>query len=142
MGVMVRAGLHPGERNIAVLLENVNSGTELVFRLPYRSLPGRETKGRRTGSLGVPPDSWLRLERRGNVFTGSRSVDGTTWGELERLELLQFPTRLYVGIAASARFSAPERVCAEISALEVIDSADRRFLRGDCDGDGRVGGSL
>lgn len=51
------------------------------------------------GGLDPGKDLWLRLQRRGGVISGSWSLDGRDWNELEPMEVA-WPLRLKVGVAA------------------------------------------
>src|SRR5262249_15751408 len=61
---------------------------------------------------GTYPNSWLRLVRQGNVFTGYRSDDGTTWVQqgqqdtgagnwINGTEMRPFAASLLLGLAVS-----------------------------------------
>ena len=51
------------------------------------------------GGLDPRVDRWLRLERHGNVFSGSVSPDGRDWTALEPIEV-EWPARLTIGVDA------------------------------------------
>ncbi|MDB6034611.1 MAG: putative secreted protein [Verrucomicrobiales bacterium] len=51
------------------------------------------------------PNSWLRLKRVGNVFTGYGSYDGQTWVMLGSTTL-SLPSSIYLGLAVSSQNSA------------------------------------
>jgi regulation of enolase protein 1 (concanavalin A-like superfamily) len=47
------------------------------------------------------PNTWLRLQRRGNTFTAYYSTNGTTWSPLGTTTLALNAT-LYLGLAATS----------------------------------------
>jgi len=54
------------------------------------------------GSGDFFPPYWVRVERVGDMLTGLRSIDGTTWETIEVLALPNLPDSLYVGLAVHA----------------------------------------
>ena len=46
------------------------------------------------------PNTWLRLNRVGNVFTGFGSYDGTNWTQLGAATIAM-PSQIYLGLAVS-----------------------------------------
>lgn len=51
----------------------------------------------------LPKDEpWLRLTRKGDVFSGYKSKDGRYWQLLDQRQIKDLPARLYAGLAASA----------------------------------------
>ncbi len=93
-GVMVRDSLKADARNVAVVL-HASGDVSLQHRLKAAAL----TAG--VKAPGAAP-LWLKLVRRGDLITGSRSADGQTWTEIGRQKLDQLPTGIYVGLAVSA----------------------------------------
>ncbi len=58
--------------------------------------------GESSGTFPVNyPNTWLRLQRSGNQFTGYASYDGQLWTVLN-LVTLSMPTQIYVGLALSS----------------------------------------
>jgi regulation of enolase protein 1 (concanavalin A-like superfamily) len=47
------------------------------------------------------PNTWLRLQRTGNNFTGYYSTDGRTWKEYTTYTL-ELPPKVYLGLAVTA----------------------------------------
>jgi uncharacterized repeat protein (TIGR03806 family) len=93
-GVMVRESLDPAARNVAMVL------TPRGFAFQARALSGRATI-RKMAAARAGPNNWVRLERRGNKFTGYRSTDGVKWTRLGSATL-SLPPTIHVGIAVSA----------------------------------------
>jgi hypothetical protein len=69
------------------------------FSLPIAPPP---TAGRHSGSFPVNyPNTWLRLNRVGNVFTGFGSYDGTNWTQLGTATIAM-PAQIYLGLAVAS----------------------------------------
>lgn len=88
-GFMARESLDEGAKHAYLQVfpdnspRNKNNGG---FEYQYRLEDGGEMKAiypvTSTGEPPFPvafPDTWLRLERRGNVFNGYSSMDGVSW---------------------------------------------------------------
>ncbi len=95
-GWMARETLDPGSRFAAVLATPA---------LPGAFFAGRATTGGLAETIGsFPPgypNTWLRLERRQDTFTGYASYDGATWTELGSSSL-SLSNTLYFGLALSS----------------------------------------
>jgi len=87
-----------------------------------------------TGPEASPPAAWVKVERKGNEFTSSYSLDGNDWAQLESIEL-QLPFRIVAAVAVGAadRLRRFDFTVARVSAeLERIGPA---FRRGDANDD-------
>jgi beta-glucanase (GH16 family)/regulation of enolase protein 1 (concanavalin A-like superfamily) len=91
-GVMIRESLAAGARS--VLLNWTPDGTVELIR---RTATGGSTTATWFNDVPTPP--WVRLKRRGDVFTASFSSDSTTW--------TAFGTPLTIPMAASVRVGMP-----------------------------------
>ncbi len=98
-GLMARETLTGNSRFAAAFATPSVSGT--FFQ--HRSSVGGTTTN--SGSHPVNfPDTWLRLRRAGNAFTGFASVDGTAWYQLGAATIAMSPS-VYLGMAVSAGVS-------------------------------------
>jgi regulation of enolase protein 1 (concanavalin A-like superfamily) len=95
-GVMMRETLQPGSKQVDIVA-TPSKGISMQFR---------DTTGGTTASGGqalvsntVP--SWLRLTRRGNMFTTQWSTDGTLWYDINERQISMPPT-VYVGMALTS----------------------------------------
>jgi regulation of enolase protein 1 (concanavalin A-like superfamily) len=97
-GLMIRKDLSATSPYVAVLIGpgDNNIGTALSFRdvrgtyaNQYTSIPG-----------SVNP-YWLRLVRKGDLFTAYSSADGNTWKKVGEKTLV-LPASLYIGLAGAA----------------------------------------
>jgi hypothetical protein len=110
-GLMAREDLTPGSRHIYFQVfpdnkpRNKNNGG---FEYQYRQQTGGEMKAiypdRADGTPDFPvtfPNTWIRLKRVGNNFTGYTGIDGKTWKEYASFTL-DLPARLYLGAAVTS----------------------------------------
>ena len=90
--------------------ETLNPDSRLVAALATPSIGGAFFLSRATvGASAVPagffpvnyPDTWLRLRRAGNLFTGYASLDGERWTQLGAVSLT-LSNSLYFGMAAAS----------------------------------------
>lgn len=95
-GLMARESLQPNSRHSSVFATPSVSGS--FFQ--WRTNAGGTTFT--AGSFPVNfPDTWLRLKRAGNVFTGYASVDGAAWYALGSATN-PLPPNVFLGMAVSA----------------------------------------
>jgi len=110
-GLMAREALTPDCRHIYFQLfpnnnpRNKNNGG---FEYQYRQVSGGEMKAiYPAGSDGKPdfpvtfPNTWIRLKRVGNKFTGFTSTDGKLWKEYTTFTL-DLPEKVYLGPAVTS----------------------------------------
>lgn len=96
MGLMIRESLEAGSRCAALSLGDVGlRATRVRFRA--------ETNGKPTTSRGndyswMP--IWYKLERKGNAFTASHSMDGKNWIEVGS-SIIPMPEKAVVGFFAT-----------------------------------------
>jgi len=110
-GLMAREDLTPGSRHVYFQLfpdntpRNKNNGG---FEFQYRQIAGGEMKAiypaKSEGTPDFPvtfPDTWIRLKRVGNRFTGYSSKDGKSWKEYADFTL-DLPEKVYLGAAVTS----------------------------------------
>lgn len=110
-GLMAREDLTPGSRHIYFQVfpnnmpRNKNNGG---FEYQYRQVKDGEMKaiypGRFDGTPDFPvtfPDTWIRLKRIGNKFTGYTGTDGKSWKEYTTFTL-DLPKKVYLGAAVTS----------------------------------------
>ncbi|WP_442889508.1 MBG domain-containing protein [Congregicoccus parvus] len=110
VGLSMRASTSLEAAHVVLVATKAN-GVDLQWRAVAGG-PTRNVSGR-SGEQGAPV--WLRLVRRGAVFTGFSSADGTTWTEVGRA-MLELPEVFQVGLVACA-VSRTGWVEAEVSAF-------------------------
>jgi endonuclease/exonuclease/phosphatase family metal-dependent hydrolase len=93
-GVMMRETLTGGSKHAFML---VSPGKGLAFqRRPSTGGSSVHT----TGGSGMAP-YWVKIARKGSVFTASRSLDGVTWTTVGTQTMTMTAT-IYVGVAVSS----------------------------------------
>ena len=110
-GLMAREDLTPGSRHIYFQIfpdnrpRNKNNGG---YEYQYRQQTGGEMKAiypaRFEGTPDFPvsfPDTWIRLKRAGNKFTGYTGTDGKSWKEYAGFTL-DLPEKVYLGAAVTS----------------------------------------
>ena len=110
-GLMAREDLTPGSRHIYFQVfpdnskRNKNNGG---FEYQYRQVTGGEMKAiypaRFEGTPDFPvtfPNTWIRLKRVGNKFTGYTGTDGRSWKEFSSFTL-DLPEKVYLGAAVTS----------------------------------------
>ncbi|MCX6905486.1 MAG: lamin tail domain-containing protein [Verrucomicrobia bacterium] len=99
-GLMAREDLTAGSREVSVLATPSLAGLFFLYRT---SVGGNTTM---KGTLPVNyPNTWLRLQRVTNQFTGYGSLDGQTWTQLGTVSNA-LPANAYLGFAVSSRNEA------------------------------------
>jgi len=93
-GVMIRQGLDAGSAH-AVMLVSVAKG--LAFQ---RRPQAGGTSAHTYGGAGTAP-AWVKLARRGQTITASRSTDGVTWSQVGQATIA-LTGSVYVGLAVSS----------------------------------------
>jgi hypothetical protein len=110
-GIMAREDLSPGSRHIffQVFPDNKarnknNGGYEFQYRLTQ---DGDMKAIYPPGSTGNPefpvayPNTWIRLQRINNDFTGYYSSDGEKWKVYTTLTL-ELPSKIFLGLAVTS----------------------------------------
>ena len=133
VGVMVRESLDPGAPFAAMLLELGAASPR--FRFFYRTDAAGGASSR-SGAALTEPYGWVRLERRGSVFTGFSSLDGSAWTMVGEQTIAAIPADALAGFAASRLDSDPRKpftpVEVRVSSLEVVPTVtEPSFHRGD-----------
>ena len=93
---MARASLDAGSPFAAALATPGMNGDFFADRATTNGLAVT------SGSFPVNyPNTWLRLNRVGNVFTGFGSYDGTNWTQLGAATIAM-PSQIYLGLAVAS----------------------------------------
>ncbi len=97
-GLMARVGLDAGSAFAAVF------ATPSIANCFFDSRPAEGSVDSVSGSFPVNyPDTWLRLKRSGNLFTGYAGFDGTNWVQLGTISLTANP--VYLGLVVASQNS-------------------------------------
>ena len=95
-GLMAREDLSAGSRFAAAMATPAMNGCFFEWRDPLGSPSGT------AGSFPANyPNTWLRLNRFGNTFTGFASYDGQTWTQLGS-DTISMPRQIYLGFSTSS----------------------------------------
>jgi hypothetical protein len=110
-GLMARESLAPGSRHVYFQMfpdnspRNKNNGG---FEYQFREFTDGQMKAiypaRSEGTPDFPvtfPNTWIRLQRKGNSFTGYTGTDGATWKEYATFTLA-LPEKIYLGAAVTS----------------------------------------
>ena len=110
-GIMAREDLTPGSRHIyfQVFPDNSprnknNGGYEFQYRLVKDSSMKAIYPKSSEGAPEFPvafPNTWIRLQRVRNEFTGYYSSDGRTW-KVFTTYALELPSKIYLGLAVTS----------------------------------------
>jgi len=111
-GLMIRESLDPDSPHLMFLVFSDNSPRNNnlgAYEMQFRSVAGGDCQAiypavRPPAPPEFPaayPDSWLRVERRGDRFSAFASTDGKAW-KLYAVQTLALPTRVYVGPALTS----------------------------------------
>ncbi len=95
-GMIAREDLTPGSRSASIMATPTISGCYFQSR--------GATNGATTLTGSFPanyPNTWLRLKRTGNVFTGFAGFDGQSWTQLGT-STIAMPSTIYFGFAVSS----------------------------------------
>ena len=95
-GLMARETLDPAGRFAATLATPAMMGVFFEARDPAGSTA--TSQGRFPANY---PNTWLRLKRAGNTFSGYGSYDGQVWSALGSATI-SMPSQIFVGLAASS----------------------------------------
>ena len=138
VGLLLRESLEEGPKQFGIFRSESN--TEPVIFARVRSTFLSRARGTVVGSTAT----WLRLERWGPELIALSSEDAATWHEHWR-EDLDLGETVFAGLAvtsdASARDFMPLPTFATFCGVSV-EELKFTFLRGDCNGDGQVIGTV
>jgi regulation of enolase protein 1 (concanavalin A-like superfamily) len=122
-GLMVREALTAGSRYAAVLATPSFSGVNFQ----YRTLTGGTSSS--VGNAPVNyPQTWLRLQRRGDLCSGYASYDGNVWQMLGSVTL-PLTNPVYFGLAVCSR-STDKLATARFRAISDVTNAVTGTLAG------------
>ncbi|MCW5559622.1 MAG: lamin tail domain-containing protein, partial [Verrucomicrobiae bacterium] len=100
-GLMARSSLEDGAPFASVFASSVQLGC--FFESRSSANARAVTAAPRHGFPVNYPQTWLRLRRVGNVFTGFASVDGVQWTLLGTATLASAPGTLFFGLAVASQ---------------------------------------
>ncbi len=134
-GVMVRQNLEATAPFAATFLEPGSSRNRFRFR--YRE----ESDGRTRSKRGIEFETggWVRIERRGNVFSGGSSHDGENWLPFDEQVIEGAAETMLAGIAVASRGSLGNPVQILVTSIKMTTLDDTpAFVRGDANADSEI----
>jgi hypothetical protein len=103
-GVTFRQNLDPASPHVSITAWMLNADVKLKYRPEAGALSVGDpftALGDNGNNSGGPPRPWIRLARKGNLFSGYASVDGKFWSLLNKTTLAM-PDDALVGLVMSA----------------------------------------
>jgi hypothetical protein len=102
-GVMIRQSTEPGSQHAFMpITPSGGNGASFQHRLVAA---GASTNNDNTGAAVAAP-YWVKLERKGNAFTGSISPDGVTWTQLGTAVTVPMTGPVLIGLALCSHDAA------------------------------------
>ena len=106
-GLMIRETLTGDSRDMNMVVDPTTGAN--IWECNYRNVKAGASANWpdevNRNELAPPyPNAWIRLTRKGNVFTAYRSIDGTTWSQRGQLTFTAnaYPSKVYVGMCTTA----------------------------------------
>ncbi len=132
--VMFRESMAAGARHASMV---ITSDGKAKFRRRTTTGGVTASDGPSTGTTPVP--RWLKVTRRGNVFTAYLSTDGSSWAEVRAGETIAMPQTLEVGFLA-LRNGGTSLASARLTGVQIAAPATSALPAGWSSGDvGAVG---
>jgi hypothetical protein len=119
--LMFRETLDDNSKDVYLVLTPTPQHSEI-------SLQWRDSTGGGPGSIDGGPGSaplprWIRLTRRGNVFTAEQSVDGTTW-MLFGTHTTAMNRQIFVGLAVTSHSDGPALNTSHFDNVSIVGICD------------------
>lgn len=128
-GLMAREDLTEDCRHIYFQVfsdNNPRNNNNGGYEFQYRQMKSSEMKAiYPKSSIGTPefpvtyPDTWIRLQRIKNDFTGYYSTDGKTW-KVYTTYALELPSKIYLGLAVTSHNTSHEASARFRNIMELI----------------------
>lgn len=93
-GVMLRDSLAANAKHASVFLTPANG-------VAFQSRTGTGSSSLNVNKTGLSAPVWVRIQRAGNTFVGSYSLDGSEWTYLGS-QVINMGTQFYVGLAVTS----------------------------------------
>jgi hypothetical protein len=98
-GVMIRQSIEPGSAHAFMPITPGGSGGGNGASFQHRlTAGGASTNNDNTGAVVAAP-YWVKLERKGNAFSGFISPDGKTWTQLGAAQTIPMTGPVLIGLA-------------------------------------------
>src|SRR5581483_6007282 len=102
-GLMARESRDPSSRYVFAFAYPSNAAApgDRSGDLQWRPAPGASAEAAHLPVKNNLPDTWLRLQRAGNTFSGFISADGDTWTSLGQ-QTIDMPASVELGLALTS----------------------------------------
>ena len=115
---MIRQSLDSRSKNAFIALTPENG-----ISLQVRNKTGGSTKG--TGDIeSIRAPYWIKLVRKGDVFTGYMSKDGKTWTQIADSETIEMPKDAYIGFTVCGK----KKLCKAVFSNYRVSGTPANFL--------------
>jgi hypothetical protein len=105
-GVMIRQTIEPGSTHAFMPITPGGSGAGNGASFQRRLVANLDsTNNDNTGAVVAAP-YWVKVERKGNNFSGYISPDGTTWTQLGAAQSIVMPAQVLIGLALTSHSTA------------------------------------
>ena len=105
-GVMIRDGLEAGSTHAMMVVTGGDGGGA---NFQWRPVADAASSNGPNASPAVAPPVWVKIERKGNNFSGYLSADGTTWTQLGTAQSITMTAPVYIGLAVTSHASGELR---------------------------------
>jgi hypothetical protein len=94
-GIMIRESTDPGAPNAFLLISRSHGAA-----FQWRQTPAGETFTTSVADISAP--YWIKLTRKGNVFSAFLSKDGKVWGKAVAVGTIPMASKVFVGLALTS----------------------------------------
>ncbi len=105
-GVMIRQSLAAGSTHAYMPITANSDGTAGNGASFQRRLAADGASSNNDSTTKVAPPYWVKIERKGNDFSGSISPDGQTWTQLGTAQTIAMTDPVYIGLAVTSHVDA------------------------------------
>jgi len=108
-GVMIRQSLAAGSTHAYMPITANSDGTAGNGASFQRRLTTDGGSSNSDSGTKVAPPYWVKIERKGNAFSGYISPDGQTWTQLGTAQTIAMTDPVYIGLAVTSHDAATQR---------------------------------
>ncbi|MCL5281527.1 MAG: DUF1349 domain-containing protein [Planctomycetes bacterium] len=108
-GVMIRQSLAAGSTHAYMPITANSDGTAGNGASFQRRLAADGASSNSDSTTKVAPPYWVKIERKGNDFSGSISPDGQTWTQLGTAQTIAMTDPVLIGLAVTSHDAATQR---------------------------------
>jgi hypothetical protein len=105
-GVMIRQSIDPGSTHAFMPITAGGSGAGNGASFQRRLTAAGASTNDDNAAPAVAAPYWVKVERKGNSFTGSISADGKTWKQLGTAQTITMTNPVLIGLAVTSHDAA------------------------------------